>query len=85
MNCLQLGVEAHSCWQEAAVCGWEDRSKGRPEATQAKFLKQEGEGEIGWDKSRIGDCGEEGNAEEPGAKYGERKRTMLLCRGFMAE
>ena len=45
MNCRQLLVEAHSCWQEVAVCGREERSKGRSEATQAKFVKQEG-GEV---------------------------------------
>ena len=66
------------------MCGWEDRSKGRPEATQAKFLKQEGERDIGcWDKSRIEDCA--GTAEQPGAKHGERKRRNVLCRGFIAE
>ena len=65
------------------MCGWEDRSKGRSEATQAKFLKQEGERDIGWDRSRRGDC--EGYAEEPGAKEGERKRRKVLCRGFIVE
>ena len=52
-------------------------------ATQAKFLKQGGERDIGWDRSRTGDC--EGYAEEPGAKEGERKRRKVLCRGFIVE
>ena len=72
MNCAQFGVSAHRFWHESALWGREDRRSGRSEATQAKFLKQEGCGGVG-----VG--GGEEKATEPGGKYWEKKRRMALC------